>query len=547
MNSNKNNARNNLSSCVEFRSKKEIAIAGNVDGEKTWNNLDQNVLRKIFLSGGFTTAMPASCVCKYWRDVGKPIARELNPIKGRIMKQLGMARKLARKNSYYSYYDDSSSSDEEDVVEEIDEAKLKRERESVRKFVIDKEEEITQKRLDNALLLREGEAQRHCKFRYQRRRYGGHYNLFNIRNSVARLLLPPVYSDGGKIPTKKLLDDNWGLWDFAARLFHREERTGMNKLLRVYVSRQMVYRRRALMVGFEQLGIPARFLDSAKYRKVREFIEYGEGHVLGARRKKRTVRVQNVLESMFNVYNQGQGEARMAESVLRFNEVKATVLRELKSFEDDKALGERAFKMHFVPKEKKKKAAATKAKTTKKEKMAAKVVSKKKSATAAKDGSFFSERKSTTDFDESCALEASALRDLKLKRAKKRPVKDENNAWEFEGDEGDREKQEEKREELPRPVAKKMKIKEEEVVEEDSAPKIFGKTKNKRVKKEKALGSEALPLPVVVSAPDAKPMTLPETRRSSRARKPSKAAAAALAAATEMKATGNGKKRCKKV
>jgi len=546
MNSNKNNARHNLSSCVEFRSKKEIAIAGNVDGEKTWNNLDQNVLRKIFLSGGFTTAMPASCVCKYWRDVGKPIARELNPIKGRIMKQLGMARKLARKNSYYSYYDDSSSSDEEDV-EEIDEAKLKRERESVRKFVIDKEEEITQKRLDNALLLREGEAQRHCKFRYQRRRYGGHYNLFNIRNSVARLLLPPVYSDGGKIPTKKLLDDNWGLWDFAARLFHREERTGMNKLLRVYVSRQMVYRRRALMVGFEQLGIPARFLDSAKYRKVREFIEYGEGHVLGARRKKRTVRVQNVLESMFNVYNQGQGEARMAESVLRFNEVKATVLRELKSFEDDKALGERAFKMHFVPKEKKKKAAATKAKTTKKEKMAAKVVSKKKSATAAKDGSFFSERKSTTDFDESCALEASALRDLKLKRAKKRPVKDENNAWEFEGDEGDREKQEEKREELPRPVAKKMKIKEEEVVEEDSAPKIFGKTKNKRVKKEKALGSEALPLPVVVSAPDAKPMTLPETRRSSRARKPSKAAAAALAAATEMKATGNGKKRCKKV
>jgi hypothetical protein len=541
MNSNKNNARNNLSSCVEFRSKKEIAIAGNVDGEKTWNNLDQNVLRKIFLAGGFTTAMPASCVCKYWRDVGKPIARELNPIKGRIMKQLGMARKLARKNSYYSYYDDSSSSDEEDVVEEIDEAKVKRERESVRKFVIDKEEEITQKRLDNALLLREGEAQRHCKFRYQRRRYGGHYNLFNIRNSVARLLLPPVYSDGGKIPTKKLLDDNWGLWDFAARLFHREERTGMNKLLRVYVSRQMVYRRRALMVGFEQLSIPARFLDSAKYRKVREFIEYGEGHVLGARRKKRTVRVQNVLESMFNVYNQGQGEARMAESVLRFNEVKATVLRELKSFEDDKELGQKAFKMHFVPKEKKKTAATKKAKTTKKEKMAAKVVSKKKSGTAAKDGSFFSEKNSTTDFNESCALEASAVRDLKLKRAKKRPIKDEDNALEFEGDEGDGEKQEEKREELPRPVAKKMKTKEEKVVEKDSNPRIFGKM----IKKEKALGSEALPLPVVVSAPDAKPTTLPETRRSSRARKPStKAAAAAVAAATEMKATGKGKKRC---
>ena len=60
----------------------------------------------------------------------------------------------------------------------------------------------------------------------------------------------------------------------------------------------------------------------------------------------------------------------MAESVLRFNEVKASVLRELKSFEDDKALGDRAFKMHFAPKEEKKKTAkaATKvAKTTKKE------------------------------------------------------------------------------------------------------------------------------------------------------------------------------------
>ena len=235
----------------------------------------------------------------------------------------------------------------------------------------------------------------------------------------------------------------------------------------------------------------------------------------------------------------------MAESVLRFNEVKATVLRELKSFEDDKALGQEAFKMHFVPKEKKKTAATKKEKTTKKEKMAAKVVSKKKSGTAAKDGSFFSEKNSTTDFNESCALEASAVRDLKLKRAKKRPIKDEDNAWEFEGDEGDGEEQEEKREELPRPVAKKMKTKEEEVVEEDSAPKIFGKTKNKRVKKEKALGSAALPLPVVVSAPDAKPTTLPEMRRSSRARKPStKAAAAAVAAATEMKATGKGKKRC---
>jgi len=101
-----------------------------------------------------------------------------------------------------------------------------------------------------------------------------------------------------------------------------------------------------------------------------------------------------------------------------------------------------------------------------------------------------------------------------------------------------------------------MKIKkEEEVVEEDSsAPKIFGKTKSKRVvKKDKTLGSsEALPLKkVVVPAPDAKPTltSLPETtRRSSRARKPSTkfSAAAAVAKAAEMKkATGKGnKKRC---
>jgi len=455
---------------VEFRSKKETAISGNVDGEKTWNNLDQNVLRKIFVTGGFTTAMPSSCVCKYWRQIGKPIAQELNPVKMRIKRQLDLARFGEQK-----------------------------EQESSRKFVIiDKEEEITQKRLDNALLLQEGEAQRKCKFRYQRRRYGGHYNLFNIRNSVARLLLPPIDSNGGKMSTKKLLDENWGLWAFAARLFHREERTGMNKLLRVYVSRQMVYRRRALAVGFEELGIPAKFLDSAKYRKVREFIEYGEGHVLGARRKKRTVRVQNVLESMFKVYNQGQGEARIAESVLRFNIVKAAVLRELKSFEDDKALGDRAFKMHFAPKEEKKKTvlATKKAKTTKKEKMA------------------------------------------KTKAKKRKTIKDE--------EEADKEE----------PVAKKMKIKkEEEVVEEDSsAPKIFGKTKSKRVvKKDKTLGSsEALPLKkVVVPAPDAKPTltSLPETtRRSSRARKPSTkfSAAAAVAKAAEMKkATGKGnKKRC---
>ena len=290
-------------------------------------------------------------------------------MKMRIKRQLDLARKVA--NSYYSYDSSSESDKEEKDGEALDEAKLKeKELQSARKFVIDKEEEITQKRLDNALLLQEGEAQRKCKFRQKRRRYGGHYNLFNIRNSVASLLLPPRDSDGGKMSTKKVLDENWGLWAFAARLFHREERTQMNKLLRVYVSRQMVYRRRALAVGFEELGIPAKFLNSAKYRKVREFIEYGEGRVLGARRKKRTVRVQKVLESMFNVYNQGQGEARMAESVLRFNEVKASVLRELKSFEDDKALGDRAFKMHFAPKEEKKntaKAATKVAKTTKKE------------------------------------------------------------------------------------------------------------------------------------------------------------------------------------
>jgi len=63
--SNKNNARDKISTCVEFRSKKETAVRGNTDGEKTWNNLDQNVLRKIFLAGGFATAMPSSCACKY--------------------------------------------------------------------------------------------------------------------------------------------------------------------------------------------------------------------------------------------------------------------------------------------------------------------------------------------------------------------------------------------------------------------------------------------------------------------------------------------------
>jgi len=306
--------------------------------------------------------------------------------------------------------------------------------------------------------------------------------------------------------TKKVLDENWGLWAFAARLFHREERTQMNKLLRVYVSRQMVYRRRALAVGFEELGIPAKFLNSAKYRKVREFIEYGEGHVLGARYKKRTVRVQKVLESMFNVYNQGQGEARMAESVLRFNEVKASVLRELKSFEDDKALGDRAFKMHFAPKEEKKKTAkaATKvAKTTKKEPQMAKTKAKK--------------RKSIKD-EEKEADKEFQVNNLSNK--------------------------------LSRSTAKKMKIKKEEevVLEEDSAKtKIFVKKEDKTLNSEKTLPKK----PVVVPAPEAAKPTLPllpETqRRSSRARKPStKAAASAVKAATEMKkATGKGtKKRC---
>ena len=45
--SNKNNARNKISQCVEFRSKKETAIRGNIDGEKTWNNLDQRVEENI--------------------------------------------------------------------------------------------------------------------------------------------------------------------------------------------------------------------------------------------------------------------------------------------------------------------------------------------------------------------------------------------------------------------------------------------------------------------------------------------------------------------
>ena len=92
-------------SCVEFRGVHETAVPGNTDGEVTWNNLDQNVLRKIFLDGGFTTAMPASCVCKYWREVGKPIARKLNPIKRRLKKQLDKS-----KYSYW-WYDDYPEED----------------------------------------------------------------------------------------------------------------------------------------------------------------------------------------------------------------------------------------------------------------------------------------------------------------------------------------------------------------------------------------------------------------------------------------------------
>ena len=99
-------------SCVEFRGVHETAVPGNTDGEVTWNNLDQNVLRKIFLDGGFTTAMPASCVCKYWREVGKPIARKLNPIKRRLKKQLDKS-----KYSYW-WYDDYPEEDEEEEEDE---------------------------------------------------------------------------------------------------------------------------------------------------------------------------------------------------------------------------------------------------------------------------------------------------------------------------------------------------------------------------------------------------------------------------------------------
>ena len=75
----------------------------------------------------------------------------------------------------------------------------------------------------------------------------------------------------------------------------------------------------------------------------------------------------------------------------------------------------------------------------------------------------------------------------------------------------------------------KIKKEEEDVEEDSSAPKIFGKTKSKRkVKKDKTPNSsEALPLQKVVVPflpEDAKPTKtlLPETtRRSSRARKPS--------------------------
>jgi hypothetical protein len=100
----------------------------NINGEhRRGKNVEQfgpqNVLRKIFRAGGFTTAMPSSCVCKYWREIGKPIARELNPVKMRIKRQLDLARKAA--NSYYSYDSSSESDKEEADGEALDEAKLK--------------------------------------------------------------------------------------------------------------------------------------------------------------------------------------------------------------------------------------------------------------------------------------------------------------------------------------------------------------------------------------------------------------------------------------
>lgn len=411
-------------SCVEFRGVHETAVPGNTDGEVTWNNLDQNILRKIFLDGGFTTAMPASCVCKYWREVGKPIARKLNPIKRRLKKQLDKS-----KYSYYWFADDYPEEDEEEV----------------NKFIISEKKEITQKKLEDALLLKEGELKRNCKFRAQKRTGGGYFHFYNIRDSVEIMLLPFEYMED--MSTSELLDENWGVWGFASRLFHREERTKINKRLKVYHNKKCIFRRRALMIGFEQLGIPAKFLDSEKYNNVREFIEFGEGHVVGARRKKREIRVRKVLKEMFKEYKGKNLGTSMEESALRFNEVKTTVLNEIEKLENDKALGNRVFQMHSAPKEK----------------TNAPVAAVKKSG---------------------------------KKRIKKEEMSEE---------------------ELPRPVAKKVK-KEEEMVT------LLNKTKKKKV--------SSKTLPRVVSAPS-EPSTLPEpkVRMSLRVRRPSAKASAAVAAA----------------
>ena len=409
-------------SCVEFRGVHETAVPGNTDGEVTWNNLDQNVLRKIFLDGGFTTAMPASCVCKYWREVGKPIARKLNPIKRRLKKQLDKS-----KYSYW-WYDDYPEEDEEEV----------------NKFIISEKKEITQKKLEDALLLKEGELKQNCKFRAQKRTGGGYFHFYNIRDSVEIMLRPFEYMED--MSTSELLEENWGVWEFASRLFHREERTKINKRLKVYHNKKCIFRRRALMVGFEQLGIPAKFLDSEKYKNVREFIEFGEGHVVGARSKKREILVRKVLKEMFKEYKGKNFKKCMEESALRFNEVKTTVLNEIEKLENDKALGNRVFQMHSAPKEK----------------TNAPVAAVKKSG---------------------------------KKRIKKEEMSEE---------------------ELPRPVAKKVK-KEEEMVT------LLNKTKKKKV--------SSKTLPRVVSAPS-EPSTLPEpkVRMSLRVRRPSAKASAAVAA-----------------
>ena len=424
----KKKKKNKSTSCVEFRGVHETAVPGNTDGEVTWNNLDQNVLRKIFLDGGFTTAMPASCVCKYWREVGKPIARKLNPIKRRLKKQLDKS-----KYSYW-WYDDYPEEDEEDEEDE----------EEVNKFIISEKKEITQKKLEDALLLKEGELKQNCKFRAQKRTGGGYFHFYNIRDSVEIMLRPFEYMED--MSTSELLEENWGVWEFASRLFHREERTKINKRLKVYHNKKCIFRRRALMVGFEQLGIPAKFLDSEKYKNVREFIEFGEGHVVGARSKKREIRVRKVLKEMFKEYKGKNLGTSMEESALRFNEVKTTVLNEIEKLENDKALGNRVFQMHSAPKEK----------------TNAPVAAVKKSG---------------------------------KKRIKKEEMSEE---------------------ELPRPVAKKVK-KEEEMVT------LLNKTKKKKV--------SSKTLPRVVSAPS-EPSTLPEpkVRMSLRVRRPSAKASAAVAA-----------------